>query len=130
MAKRSIARSPKFDPSIPRVTVEIDGEPFDLCFDFRALAAAKEKLRELDPPVEINILRSLDFHGLDVDTLPALLYAAAFRYQPDLSWERAQELVNLRTAGAVYAALAEAYMQALSVPVDAANPPQAAPTAT
>jgi len=109
------------DPTIPDVSVEVDGETFHLCFDFSALALAKAELRKQG--VEVNILRSIDFREIDVDTLPALFFAAALRYRPDLEWSRAVELVNLRTAAGIHGALASAYMAAMLEP--GKNPPEA-----
>jgi hypothetical protein len=109
------------DPMISEVALEIGGERFSLCFDFAALATAKAKLREYG--VTINLLHALNFSEMDVDTVPALFFAATQRHQPDLSWEHAQQLVNLRTVSSIFNGLAAAYKVAVVEPKQ--NPPQA-----
>jgi hypothetical protein len=101
-------------PVAPEVSVEADGESYRLCFDFGALAVAKQKLKQKG--IELNLLRSIDFQGLDVDTLPALFFAAAQKHQPEVSFERAQEIVNLRTAGVIAIGLFTAWKAAMVMP--------------
>jgi len=113
------------DPTLPDGETEIAGEKFRLCFDFGALAEAKALLRKSG--VELNVLRSLDFTALDVDTLPALFFAASHRFQPGLTWPRAQSLINMRTGARVVDDLAKAYIAAMSEPTQ--NPPTADQTA-
>jgi hypothetical protein len=107
------------DPTLPETYVDIDGEKFRLCFDFASLAQAKRKLQEQG--VEINILHSLNFYTLDVDTLAAIFYAAAHRFHPKLEWSRARDLTNLRTGAAIIEGLASAYAEAMVDPKK--NPP-------
>jgi hypothetical protein len=109
------------NPVIPEVSIELDGEVYKLCFDFQALAIAKAKLKEAG--VEINVLRSINFADLDVDTLPAVFFAAASRCQPGLTWEQAQRTVNIRTAGSIAVGLFAAWKAAMAKP--AKNPPVA-----
>lgn len=111
MRKRKPAGLVMLDPTIPDVAVRIGDEEFHLCFDFAAMATAKARLRKSG--VEINLLRAIDFRALDVDTLPALFFAAAQRYHPDLDWERAQQLVSIRDAEAIALALFAAYRAAM-----------------
>ncbi|MDE2099255.1 MAG: hypothetical protein KGL39_18520 [Patescibacteria group bacterium] len=122
MEKKKKAQRVIPDPTIPDVTVEIDGERFRLCFDFGALAIAKAKLRAAK--VDVNILHSIDFSAADVDTIPALFFAASQKFQPDLSWEHARELVTLRTVDAIGVGLFSAYRAAMAEP--AKNPQRAA----
>jgi hypothetical protein len=113
--KKQIRRSEIVsNPTQPDVAIEIDGEEFRLCFDFRALAIAKAKLKAAG--VEVNLLRAIDFNSLDVDTLPALFFGAALRYQPELTWQRAVALVNMRTAVGIFTGLASAYASAMMEP--------------
>lgn len=114
MVKRRADAVPVPDPTIPDVSVEVDGERFRLCFDFRALAVAKARLRELG--IEFNVLRSIDFMNIDVDTLPALFFAAAQRYQPKLTWQQAEKLVNMRTAIGIFGGLSSAYTASMLKP--------------
>lgn len=109
------------NPTIPDVTIEVDGRSFRLCFDFRALAIAKAKLKAAG--IDFHVLRSIDFQQVDVDTLPALFFAAANKHQPDLGWEEAEGLVNIRTAIGILAGLATAYTGAMAPPDT--NPPEA-----
>lgn len=108
------------DPTIPDVSVEVDGSSYRLCFDFEALARAKAMLRKAG--VEVNILRCLDFREVDVDTLPLLFFAAAHRFQPELSYAEAQRAVSLRTAEGILSGIFAAYTAAMSK--DTANPPE------
>jgi len=117
---RKIASLPD-DPTIPEVSIEIDEKKYRLCFDFAALAKAKSKLREHG--VEVNLLQSLDFRIIDVDTLPVLFYAASQHFQPNLTWEEAVRLVNVRTALGIFEGLGAAYMAAMVKPDK--NPPLA-----
>jgi hypothetical protein len=110
------------NPIIPDVAIEIEDESYRLCFDFQALADAKGALKAQG--VEINVLRSIDFSSLDVDTLPALFFAAARRYQPQLSWKRAQQIVNVRTASSIAVGLFAAWKGAMAKP--SKNPTRAA----
>lgn len=109
------------DPMIPEVAIELGGVTLRLSFDFEALAIAKAKLKEQG--VNVNILRSLDFGSLDVDSLPALLFAAAHRHQPHVSWARVRKMVTLKTAEAIVIALFEAYKAAM---IETAEDPQVA----
>jgi hypothetical protein len=115
MRKNQPGGSSEFsDPTLPETYVDIDGEKFRLCFDFAALAQAKRKLQEQG--VEINILHSLNFYTLDVDTLAAIFYAAAHRFHPKMEWSKAQKLTNLRTGAAIIEGLAAAYAAAMTDP--------------
>jgi esterase/lipase superfamily enzyme len=112
--KRATRRNVLPDPITALVFVDIDGEKFQLSFDFGALATAKAKLREAG--IQLNVLRSLDFESLDADTLPAMFFAACQQFQPYLTWERARRLVNLRTGAAVIQGLVAAYVAAMAEP--------------
>lgn len=110
------------NPTIPDVAIEVDGRSFRLCFDFQALAIAKAKMKAVG--VYVNILKALDFREVDVDTLPALFFAAALRFQPDLSWENANKLITMQTCTGIFGGLAVAYRMAMVG--NTANPPGAA----
>lgn len=121
-AKKADKPVPVQNPVIDTAVIEIDGERFELCFDFGAMARVKAELREHG--IRMNLLRSLDLGELDVDTLPVLFFATARARHPDLTWERAQALVTVRTAAGLIDALVQAYKVAME-PAKA-DPPLAA----
>lgn len=112
------------NPTDPEIFIEIAGERFSLVFDFKALAAARSRLRQAG--VVVNLLRCLDFENLDADTISPLFFAACLHNHPDLTWERARDLVTMKTAGGIANALALAYIA--SMREGEPNPPTAAQT--
>jgi len=107
------------DPTVPDVEVEIEGESYHLAFDMNGLALAKTKLRLAG--VEANLLSSMNFQAIDVDTLPVLFFAALQRYHPKMSWADARKIITLQTAPGIFVGVRQAYIAAM-LPKVGANP--------
>jgi hypothetical protein len=109
-----IAKNPAVDPTLPKVSMTLNGEEYFLCFTFGALASAEAKLRKLG--IEANLLRALDLSNLDATHLVPLLYAALITHKPDISPEQVAKMVRLQDIPAIFQALAKAYVESLAEP--------------
>lgn len=105
MAKPKSVSGTTSDPTIPKVSVELSGKEYSLCFDFNAIAQA-ESLTGL------NLLTALDLRSLNASMLRALLFAALLKLQPEMTLEQAGALITLTQASKVTAALVKAYSEA------------------
>jgi hypothetical protein len=108
-----ITEKPELDPTLKPVELTLGDKTYQLLFTFEGLAIAKAKLRALKPPIEMNLLRSLDFNKLDVDTMPGVLFGALQQFQPDAEWSEIRTAITIRNSSDVYAALAEAYVNSM-----------------
>jgi hypothetical protein len=107
MPKKSVA-STALDPTIQFATLTIDGELYKLVYSFNAIAKA-------EGVTGCNLLNGLlSLESLSAVHLIGLLYAALSVAHPDMTVEKAGELVRLDTISSITQALAEAY--ALSMP--------------
>lgn len=97
------------DPTLPKVTAEVNGVKYSLCFDFGAICIAEEA-------TGLNLLRALDFQNLSAGTFRALLYAALLKAQPETTLESAGALINLKTAPLLMSALGKAYTDSQAEP--------------
>jgi hypothetical protein len=92
------------DPTLPKVSIEVDGVTYYLCFSFNAICQAEAS-------TGLNLLNALDFRSVDATKLRALLFSALLRIQPDTTLESAGSLLNLKTAGMITRALTEAFTE-------------------
>ena len=98
-----MAKKPVVDPTLPRVSVTVDGKEYFLCFDFNSIVEA-ENLTGL------NLLNALDFSNINATKLRALLYSALLKLQPDITLEATGTLLAVGR-GAITAALVKAFTE-------------------
>lgn len=107
--KLKVPGVPALDPTLPKVSLELAGETWQLCFDYAALAIAEEKLAEQGEVV--NMLLVADVRYIGAQRLPVLFFAALIRCHPDITLEKVRSMVTMETFSAVYDAVVEAYLQ-------------------
>ena len=100
-------------PLADDVTLDLDGKKYRLCLGFGELREAERLLAEKG--IYVNLLRSLQFDTIGVQSLPELFYAALHRYQPGLTFEDVCGLITLKSATTIFKALGRAYVVALGV---------------
>ena len=96
------AQAPKREPS--KTPIEINGETYDMCFDFAELAKSERLYRSQGH--EFNLMFAMPeftFGSLQV-VFPCLVRT----HHPELTWEQAQELVTLQSASSIALAVAGA----------------------
>lgn len=109
----------KYDPTMPVDTISINGKVYRMCFDFSALAEAEGELKSKGIPC--NILGAIRLDS--ISAVQTLFAASLRRYQPELAWEDALDLVTWQTFGAIAPAVGNALAQAMS-PADPEAKPE------
>ena len=125
MARKKISGKPAVDPTLPDVSVEINGKVYRLAYTFAALALAQAKLKTVNGT--INVFRAVMFTDVDPIDLCVLFYAGLQANHPDLTYDEACELITLQNYGDVFKACYKAYTESMAPPdskEDAANPPE------
>jgi hypothetical protein len=63
------------NPTQPRAPIELDGQTYNLAFDFHAICEAERV-------AGVNLLHAIEFDGLNAQQFRGLLYAALLKFQP------------------------------------------------
>ena len=106
--KVKVAGAPALDPTLPKVSLELAGETWQLCFDYAALAIAEQKLRAAGH--DVNMLIAMNMRELGAVKLPAVFFAGLVRHHPEITWEKAESLLTLETYETIYCAVVQAYI--------------------
>jgi hypothetical protein len=116
-----MAKKPVIDPTLPKVSLEITGNKYLLCFDFNAIATAEQL-------TGLNLIRALRSDEWSALQLRALLYSALLKLQPGTTLEDAGALINIKTMAKVTNAIVEAFTESHPEPEKAeADPNVVAP---
>jgi hypothetical protein len=97
------------DPLVEFATLRIDGESYNLVYDFNAIAEA-EKLAQCNL---LHGIASLLASGATAMQLRGLLYAAMRKAHPKMTIDKAGELIRIDTMPDIYEALGEAYRNSM-----------------
>ncbi|MGC1784451.1 MAG: hypothetical protein WA708_18145, partial [Acidobacteriaceae bacterium] len=81
--KLEVAGAPALDPTLPKVSLELGGETWHLCYDYAALAIAERKLRAAGQVV--NMLLAMNVFDLDAEKLPHVFFAGLVRSHPEMT---------------------------------------------
>jgi hypothetical protein len=87
-----VAGVPGLDPTLPDVSLVIDGRKYQLCFDLNALVLIQKKIGK-------NILIE-QVSLTEPETMRTVLWGALLRESPDLTEEQAGALVTTANWGA------------------------------
>jgi hypothetical protein len=114
------------DPTLPKTPVVIGGKTYNLCFDLGALAEAEtainaEILRAGRTDI-VNLLFALP--GQNLANTRIMFAAAVRKFQPEIDFESALELLTFESIYAVATALTAAWKAANPEPEKTADPPQ------
>lgn len=117
---------PKAKPAVikavqPSATLEIEGQKYQLVYDYNAIADAETVCGG-----QVNLLHGVSAMFLNTMSalqLRGLLYAALKPLQPDLTLSEAGALIKIHTMPAIMSAISEAW--ALSMPEVPPDPPAA-----
>lgn len=101
MKTKTVHNTPT-DPTLPKVSITIDGMEYFLAWDFNALAKGEEITGE-------NLLQSMSFENISATRLRSLFYVSLLKFQPEITEEKAGELGGQVNAGAIMRAIVEAY---------------------
>jgi hypothetical protein len=102
------------DTQAASVELKIGEETYNLCFTFAAMQEAKRILQRKG--IRVNLLIALDSMDVDVDTLPALLFAALRTHHPEIDYKRAESLIDMRAALPIFGAICDAYIASVKSP--------------
>ncbi len=83
-------------------TLEVDGEQYQLCYDFRQFAEAERITGQS------LLIGDFNFDGMSMVRLRGLLYAALKSAHPDVTLEVAERMIRFDTASSVMDAIARA----------------------
>jgi hypothetical protein len=111
MSKRKIAETP-LDPTLPSVSVEIDGTTYRLVFDLGSLAEAEAAF--VAQGHDVNLLRALPV--LNVSSVRIIFACAVKKFHPELGFEEAKNLVNFPSLYVVAAAVTDAWSKSVPEP--------------
>jgi hypothetical protein len=132
--KTRIAVNPAHDPTLPDVSITLDGQVYRLCFDYGSLAIAERKLNDslvlawrklndalplderkpFDQGTKVNMLASLDLSQMGAERLPVLFYAALVKGHPGITFGEASALITMHTFADVFSKVAEAFVASMS----------------
>jgi hypothetical protein len=107
--KLKVTGAPALDPTLPKVSLELAGETWQLCFDYAALAIAERKLAEAGEVV--NMLLVMDIRYLGASRLPILFFASLVRCHPDITLAKVRSLCTMETFSVIYDGVVEAYLE-------------------
>lgn len=96
-----IADKPGFDPTLPAVTLKIDGVEYHPVFDFNAIALVEQQ-------TGINLLKSI-VQDISAVHLRALLWASLLREHPEMTIEQTGELITMYNLAEVHSAMIAAW---------------------
>jgi hypothetical protein len=113
---KTVAGNAEYDPTLPKVAIELSNKKYFLAFTFRALALAQAELSKVG--VEVNLLQALDLSTMDALKLVPLLYAALISHQPKITFDEVMGLVTFRNMGLIFEGIAQAYGASLADPTD------------
>ena len=113
---KKIAGNPATDPTMPKVTVTLDGATYNLAFTFASLATAETEMKKLGKP--INIFHAMDFDALDATSMIALLYAALLPGHPEISIDHLPSMLTVKAIPAIRQALFDAFVLSMVEPGD------------
>jgi hypothetical protein len=112
--KQQVANT-AIDPTIDFTDIVLDGKTYKLTFDFASLAQAEAALAPKHP--EINLLRHLFHDGVyRLEQIQELFACSLYKAQPDLDYDAAKALVNMRTIVPVAAAVLTAWKASMEEP--------------
>ncbi len=102
---------PGVDPTLPNITLSINGEDFSLAYDFAAIVLVEKA-------TGINLLSSVieepTFQGI-----VALFWAAVLKSRPDFTLEKAAGLIDLQSVLMILHAVRVAWGASIPDPVEA-----------
>jgi hypothetical protein len=107
--KLKVAGAVALDPTLPKVSLELAGETWQLCFDYAALAIAEQKLA--DAGEVVNMLLVMDIRYLGASRLPIVFFASLVRCHPEVTLAKVRSLVTMESFSAVYDAVVQAYLE-------------------
>jgi hypothetical protein len=103
------------DPTIDFTQIILDGKTYKITFDFASLAKAEAALLPKHP--EICLLRQLCYDGqYRLEQIQELFACSLYKAHPDLDYDDAKALVNLRTIGPVTIAVLKAWEKSMEAP--------------
>jgi hypothetical protein len=113
------------DPLLPRTPIEIDGKTYYLCFDYRALREAEYEYRLRGH--HANLLAN--FRDFSFESVSSVFPCALHRFHPEITWEKAQAMVDLGTVFSIGEAILAAWQAAMPKPVTTEEAPPPNPPA-
>ena len=114
MATEKLTIVPAADPTLPVTDIVINGKTYRMCFDLGSLALVEDELRAKGENVNL-------FAALPVMTLAnvRIVFAASLRkLQPEIGYEDALNLLTLPYLHEAGMAIASAWNQTLSPPIE------------
>jgi hypothetical protein len=97
------------DPTLPKTPIQINGVPYNLCFDLGALAEAEASLNAEGH--QVNLLAALPV--LNLSHVRLIFAAALHKFHPEISFDQASNMVTLANVFAIANTIAEAWKAAL-----------------
>jgi len=95
------------NPTLPKVSIEVNGATYYLAFDFNALCVAEEATGQ-------NLLqRVFDLRDMPSRTFRAIFYAALLKVQPEMTVEQAGALITPGNFDTIYPKLVEAWLESV-----------------
>src|SRR5258708_11377263 len=96
---------PEVDPTLPRTPITIQGKEYLMCLHIGALAKAEHEL--VKEGHDVVILNHLPPFRLD--SVRVIFAASLRKYQPEIAYEDALELLTLPYVHKDYSAIADAW---------------------
>ena len=119
MAKLKSVAGTASDPVIAFAKLTLDDKDYRLAYSFNSIALAERY-------AGCNLLMGLEnLRDLSAEQLRGLFYAALQVAHPEITLQKAGEMIFLDTIAPITAALAEAYTLSMSRPTTAGNAPGA-----
>ena len=103
------------NPTVKYVPLEIEGETYQLAYDFNAIAVAEAEC-------DVNLLYAIQFHNLNARQFRGLLYAALLKSKPDITIAKVSSLITAGNLDRISEALVQAWAASMPKKADEENP--------
>lgn len=100
------------DPTVPVPTVTLKGVEYKLALDFASLAQAESTFNRQGH--NVNILLALP--SLNLNSVRILWPCAIHKYHPEVSFEQAQDMVDITSIGAIVPVIGDVWNASLPEP--------------
>jgi hypothetical protein len=103
MAAKKKTNAQVANPTSKFAPLVIDGNTYQLCWDFRAI-------KQAEVAAGVDLFLSLELTNLNARQYSGLLYAATRKAHPEMSLIQTDELIRIDTLATIYAAITEAWI--------------------
>lgn len=108
---RKIAHT-EADPTLPKTSIEIEGNTYNLCFDLAALAEAEMHFSAQGH--DVNLLVALP--SMNLNSVRVVFPCAIHKFHPEVGFAQAQAMITMKNMQQIGMAIVQAWGYAIPEP--------------